>query len=57
MRLMKSRKAIARAVSIDPDLYQKAMRERIAARDTNFSRYVRELIRKDLRESGMLASE
>jgi hypothetical protein len=47
---------ISMAVSIDPELYRKAMRERIEVQDTNFSRYVRGLIREDLRQSGILVS-
>ena len=57
MILKKPRKMIAVALSIDPELHQKAMRERIRVCDTNFSRYVRELIREDLRQSGMLAAK
>ncbi len=57
MRSKKSRKTIAKAVSIDPNLYQKAIKERIIVRDTNFSRYVRELIREDLRRSGLWTSK
>ncbi len=57
MSSRKSCKMIARAVSIDPALYQKAIKERVAVRDTNFSRYVRELIREDLRKNGMAASK
>jgi len=45
---------ISMGVSIDPDLYRKAMRERIEVRDTNFNHYVRGLIREDLRQCGML---
>ena len=54
MRSGKSRQATATAVSIDPALYEKALKKRILSQDTNFSRYVRELIREDLRRSGLL---
>jgi hypothetical protein len=54
MRSGKSRKVTATAVSIDPDLYEKVLKNRVRTQDTNFSRYVRELIREDLRHSGLL---
>jgi len=57
MRSRKSRKMLSMAVSISPDLYHKAVKERIEMRDTNFSRYVRGLIREDLRRCGMLDVE
>lgn len=57
MIFRKPRKMIAAAVSIPPDLYQKAIRERIRVQDTNFSRYVRALIREDLRQCGMWAAK
>jgi hypothetical protein len=50
---MRSRKATVTAVSIDPALYEKALKKRVSTQDTNFSRYVRELIREDLRRSGL----
>ena len=54
MRFEKPYKANALAVSIDPELYQKVIEERIQVQDTNFSRYIRELIRKDLQKCGLL---
>jgi len=49
MRYRKPKKRVSAAVSIDQDVYERVQRERITPCDTNFSRYVRELIRADLR--------
>jgi len=54
MKHIKRRKTIPAAVSIDEDLYTQAIRERISTQDTNFSRYVRELIRADLKNPQQL---
>lgn len=57
MKHIKPRKTIPAAVSIDEQLYAQAIRERIHTQDTNFSRYVRELIRRDLQSPRKLERE
>ena len=47
MKFRKRKRTIAAAVSIEPALYEKACRK-VEKHDTNFSRYVRGLIREDL---------
>jgi len=54
MKFRKPKKRIAAAVSIEQSLYDAALRERVEPDDTNFSRYVRDLIRRDLQSPGVL---
>jgi hypothetical protein len=55
MKCRKRRKTISAGVSIDPDLYATVIRDRVAPNnEMNFSRYVRELISKDLTGAGRL---
>jgi hypothetical protein len=55
VKFRRSKKTIAAAVRIEPELYAFAA-QRIEADDSNFSRYVRGLIRADLSRAGMLRS-
>lgn len=50
------RRRIAAAVSIDEQLYKWALEKRVNPEDTNFSQYVRELIRADLANPRLLES-
>lgn len=47
MKFRKPKKTIAAAVRIEVPLYEHAMRK-VDASDTNFSQYVRSLIRQDI---------
>lgn len=52
MKFKKPKKTIAAAVRIEPELYSFAL-QRVDADDSNFSRYVRQLIRADLAQQGI----
>jgi hypothetical protein len=53
MKFRRPRKTIAAAVRVEPELYEFACRK-VESEDSNFSRYVRELIRRDLMVAGVL---
>jgi hypothetical protein len=51
MKYRPTKKTVAAAVRIETDLYAHAM-QRVYHEDSNFSRYVRGLIRRDLNDGG-----
>jgi hypothetical protein len=53
MKYRRPKKTIAAAVRIEIPLYQHALRK-VEGSDTNFSQYVRSLIRRDLASTGVL---
>ncbi|MDR1190506.1 MAG: hypothetical protein LBK60_02430 [Verrucomicrobiales bacterium] len=42
-----NKRTLVAGVSIDRSLYREVLAKRIVGRDTNFSRYIRDLIRRD----------